>query len=85
VMVYVCLDKRITTPPSWMSGWSLYSGELQTSDTGNPTRRIFGKSFPAGKITLGGNRDNSMPKGRNMYTVVIVPIYTGVDRWMVYR
>lgn len=73
VMVLVGLDKRITTLPAWLKGWTKRSERQLINDVNGPERVFYAKKFSKGKITLGSNRDAKMPTGRSMYTVVILP------------
>lgn len=85
VVVYVGIDQRIATPPSWLQDWQKESIQLQDTDHGSPARILYSKRFPAGKISLGPNREPGMPSGQSMYSVVIVPQVTAVRDWMIYR
>ena len=84
VIVYVAIDKRITKLPTWLSSWSVMADPLITTDTGEKNRRVYSKKFAAGQVTLGPNRDQSMTKGYSMYSVVIVPVVTGIKDWNLY-
>ena len=84
VIVYVAIDQRIGTPPTWFSSWAVLSDPLITTDPDEPKRRVYSKKFAQGHITLGPNRDASMPSGRSMFTVVISPIITGAKDWKIY-
>lgn len=87
VIVYVGIDQRITTLPGWLKSWTKLtqsSQRLNVNDPGSATRILYSKRFAKGKVVLGSNRDASMPKGRSMYTVVIVPEITGVQEWEIY-
>nr|MBA3966001.1 fibronectin type III domain-containing protein [Nitrospirales bacterium] len=66
VSVSVAHDVRITPKPSWLSTFTDTGANLVTSDT---TLRLFGRSFRAGTITLGGNAGN----GYSMYSVIVQP------------
>ena len=83
-VVYVAIDKKITTPPTWLSSWAVLSDSLLVNDSGRPARRIYSRKFVKGHVTLGPNRNSTMPKGNSMYTVVISPIVTGVKEWPLY-
>ena len=84
VIVYVAIDKRIATPPSWLSSWAVLSDPLISTDPGESDRRVYSRKFVQGHITLGPNRNASMEKGHSMYTVVISPVVTGAKDWMIY-
>lgn len=84
VVIFVGLAENIAAPPAWMNGWYKRGDKLTTND-GTAGRMLYEKRFPAGKITLGANRDSTMPTGKSMYTVVIVPTRNGVADWSLYR
>jgi hypothetical protein len=84
VWVIVALDSRITVPPQWMQGWSPRADGLTTTDS-NPGRILFATRFGAGHVTLGANRDDEMPTGNSMYTVIILPARNRVKDWKDYR
>jgi PKD repeat protein len=66
VTVYVAHDDRITTKPSWLGSFADTGDNLVTTDT---PLSVFVRNYPAGTITLGGNKGS---RGNSMYTVVIV-------------
>lgn len=84
VKIYIAIDNRITTPPSWLKSWAILADPLLTNDPANSGRTVYLKEFKAGHVTLGPNRNNGMTKGRSMYTVVIVPKVTSVNDWPAY-
>ncbi|MCJ8164629.1 DUF4082 domain-containing protein [Pontibacter sp. E15-1] len=53
--VYVAYDPRGTSLPSWLSSWQRLSDRLGVDDSKNSSMVLFSKSFPSGKVTLGGN------------------------------
>ncbi|MBD3320805.1 MAG: hypothetical protein GF350_06900 [Chitinivibrionales bacterium] len=65
VTVYVALDERISTPPSWLNDFKSTGVQLK-SQAG--TFNLLQKIFDAGTVTLGGNHSNE-----SMYSVVIGP------------
>ena len=70
----VAHDARFETPPEWLRSWEKLEDLLYTDDWfAFPRDRVlYKKAFPAGTITLGGNRDLSMPLGLSMYSVILV-------------
>jgi hypothetical protein len=72
VTVVVALAGTITTPPKWLQGWTKRTDQLTTTDV-NKGRILYEESFNTGKITLGANRDSSMPTGNSMYSVIVLP------------
>jgi hypothetical protein len=69
--IYVAHDDRITTKPTWLSGFTDTGMLILNSDDTHPLS-IFKKNFPAGRVTLGGNVQTT-PSGNqfSMYTVII--------------
>jgi hypothetical protein len=67
--VYVALDVRITTIPSWIAAWT-DTGENLTSNglSGIETFRIYAKQFPPGTVTLGAQNAGTAV---SMYTVIV--------------
>ena len=69
--VYVLLDNRATSEPGWLDGsWSSNSDIVDTTDV---ERRVYFKSFPAGRVVLGGNMRSPAAGARSNYNVVIIP------------
>ena len=69
VLVYLARDARITKLPSWMTGWTK---SIDRIPSGDGWRNLYFKQFPAGTVSLGGNRDSSMSTGTSMYSVILV-------------
>jgi len=67
--VYVGRDIRIPEIPVWLLNFTDTGDEVVTSDT---TFRLFAKTFSAGAVTLGGNRDYGGDYRYSMYTVIVV-------------
>lgn len=64
--VYVGVDKRIATPPSWLGDWNNIGKEIQSSDA---TYVVYAKTYAAcSTVSLGGNYGNP---GQSMYMVAI--------------
>jgi PKD repeat protein len=67
VTVYVAFDVRSPTLPPWLESWTAVGEQVSTSDV---KRNLFSKDFPAGTVTLGGNR----PSGAgSMYNPIVKP------------
>lgn len=66
--VYVAMDKRATSTPAWLSGWTLTTQTLAVSDAPASPLRVYSRSFPAGPVTLGGNQ----PSGAGSHYVAVV-------------
>ncbi|MBN1866257.1 right-handed parallel beta-helix repeat-containing protein [Candidatus Sumerlaeota bacterium] len=83
--VVVTRDARFTTRPSWMNGWNAVSGTLSTNDS-SPSRNLYARDYPAGRVTLGSNRDVGMQSGLSMYNVIVVPdVRTAAKDWILYE
>jgi hypothetical protein len=69
--VYVVLDSRVTTPPSWLdSSWTLTGLTLTNNEVaGRNTFVIYSNTFPAGAVSLGENDNGNT--GVSMYTVIV--------------
>jgi hypothetical protein len=86
VRIYVALDERIASPPSWLSGWRRHSERLVATDDGSDIGRVlYSRMFPDGSVVLGPNREAGMATGRNLYTAVIVPEVAAAQDWEVYQ
>ena len=70
--VVVAVSAGLTTMPGWLKGWTRMSETLKTNDT-VPLRVLYKKSFPAGRITLGANREGERSTGQNPYSVIVTP------------
>ena len=68
--VIVAVDEKMTTIPAWLKSWTVRTQPLGTDDP-HPGRILYQKYFGKGKVTLGSNRDSTMPTGNSLYTVVI--------------
>jgi hypothetical protein len=74
---YVAYDKRATSSPSWLSsgnGWALTSETFNTTDSiGASPFKVYGKDFPAGSVTLGGNLQAPASGAQVNYVVIVKP------------
>jgi len=69
--VYVLLDDRATRIPAWLDGsWSSNSDMVNNTDV---PRRVYFKSFAAGRVVLGGNLRSPATGARSNYNVVVIP------------
>lgn len=84
VTIVVAVSENMTTIPSWLAGWTKRADKLVTND-GTANRTLYEKRFSPGQITLGANREKTMPTGKSMYTVVIIPIKNQARNWRDYR
>ncbi|HYG75239.1 MAG TPA: glycoside hydrolase family 44 protein [Planctomycetota bacterium] len=70
--VYVCYDKRVKTLPAWMSGWTLTSLSLSTTDKSSSPMKVYSKAFAAGKVVLGGNAQPPASGAQTNYIPILV-------------
>jgi len=68
--VYVAYDPRATTLPSWLSSWQKLTDRLGVDDSQISNLNLYSKSFPAGKVSLGGNMASPAKGAANNYLVV---------------
>ena len=52
--VFVCVDVRAARPASWLPGWAEQQETVRTAGTA-VSFRVYRRTFPAGKVVLGGN------------------------------
>jgi hypothetical protein len=69
--VYVALDKRLTTRPAFLNGWTLTSESVDFNNTTDVGYNVYSQHFSAGSITLGGNLESPASGTANMYMVFI--------------
>jgi hypothetical protein len=77
-LVHVAYDKRGTTLPGWLSdgSWQLTAERFSATD-GDPNMspmKVFAKQFPAGQVSLGGNRQEPAKGSSSNYVVIIKPL-----------
>jgi hypothetical protein len=79
VTIYVALADTIATPPSWLGTWDLLPDALHG-------RKLYAKKFLPGLVSLGPNRDEGMPTGKSMYSVIITATTwaTNAEEWVLY-
>jgi mono/diheme cytochrome c family protein len=72
--VFLGHDTRVAKHPAWLTdpnrGFSATDLEVSTSDA---RFRVYSRSFPAGRISLGGNTDDGLPGGKSNYLVILRP------------
>ncbi|WP_347159338.1 hypothetical protein [Pontibacter chitinilyticus] len=69
--VYVAYDPRASALPSWLSGWTKLSEKIGVNDSKISAVNLYSKSFPAGVVTLGGNKASPAAGTENNYFVVV--------------
>ncbi|MCZ7649484.1 MAG: Ig-like domain-containing protein [Planctomycetota bacterium] len=76
--VYVGYDKRATALPAWLDGsWTLTGESLASTDGAAGPMRVYAKSFPAGSVTLGGNKHGGNTGAGSHYVVIVAPSASG--------
>jgi hypothetical protein len=78
--VYVGFDKRASTVPTWLGGWTIVPETLAVTDSGASPMRIYSRSVSAGSMTLGGNMAAGGSGGIAHYVVVVKPATTTVAK-----
>ncbi|WP_202621794.1 malectin domain-containing carbohydrate-binding protein [Pontibacter russatus] len=68
--VYVAYDPRATALPSWLSGWQKLTDRIGVDDSKISYMNIYSKSFPAGAVSLGGNKQSPATGAENNYFVL---------------
>jgi hypothetical protein len=75
--VYVCYSALASQLPAWLNdgSWVPTSDACAVNDGVATPRFVYKKSFPAGKVTLGGNRESPAtgPSGYSNYLVIVGP------------
>ena len=90
--VLISLDHRTEGDglPGWLRDkrWKRHPLLLYTNDTPS-TRTLYMRDFPPGTVKLGPNRDENMPSGRRMYSIIVRPenpdSQAAPASWMLYR
>jgi hypothetical protein len=70
-IVYVAYDPRATALPAWLSGWQKLTDRLGINDPGISYLQFYSKTYPAGTVTLGGNRASPGAGALSNYVVVV--------------
>ena len=71
--VYVAYDLRATALPAWLSGWQKSTAKLGVADSKISNMNLYSKSFPAGKVSLGGNMASPAKGAETSYLVIAAP------------
>ncbi|WP_347158799.1 malectin domain-containing carbohydrate-binding protein [Pontibacter chitinilyticus] len=71
-IVYVAYDPRATALPSWLSGWTKLADRVGVDDSKISSMVLYSKSFPAGKVTLGGNMASPAAGAETNYLTMAV-------------
>ncbi|MBN2450972.1 MAG: HEAT repeat domain-containing protein, partial [Lentisphaeria bacterium] len=66
---YVAFDGRATDLPAWLRDWERTDLRLESTDAACRPG-LFRRAFPAGEVSLGGNR---APGAGSQYTVILQP------------
>ncbi|WP_161890523.1 Kelch repeat-containing protein [Pontibacter russatus] len=68
--VYVAYDPRATALPSWLSGWQKLTDRIGVDDSKISHMDLYSKTFAAGAVSLGGNKQSPAAGAENNYFVV---------------
>ncbi|WP_347160003.1 T9SS type A sorting domain-containing protein, partial [Pontibacter chitinilyticus] len=71
-IVYVAYDPRATALPGWLSGWTKLADRVGVDDSKISSMVLYSKSFPAGKVTLGGNMASPAAGAETNYLTMAV-------------
>jgi hypothetical protein len=69
--VYVAIDKRLTTLPAFLAGWTLTSESTDINSGVSAGYKVYSQHFAAGSVTLGGNIQPPASGNVSMYMVFI--------------
>src|SRR5688572_2040205 len=67
--MYVAYDPRATALPAWLSTWQKQASQIGINDSQISFMALYSKTFPAGRVTLGGNLASPAAGAQNMYFV----------------
>ncbi|WP_161888012.1 T9SS type A sorting domain-containing protein [Pontibacter russatus] len=68
--VYIAYDPRASVLPSWLSGWQKAADRIGVDDSQISHMNLYSKTFAAGKVSLGGNKQSPAAGAENNYFVV---------------
>ncbi|WP_233219008.1 Kelch repeat-containing protein [Adhaeribacter arboris] len=71
--LYIAYDARATVLPAWLNEWQNLTATLTSTDPIYGTYQLYSKTFPAGKVTLSGNKALPAAGVLSNYFVIIVP------------
>ena len=73
VTIYIAHDRRYTMKPSWLSTFNSTGESLTMQGTWSPVIfDLYKKSYPVGKIVLGGNIEPGEHGNYAMFTIIII-------------
>ena len=68
--VYVAYDPRAKALPAWLGGWQKLTDRVGVNDSKISYMVLYSKSFPAGKVSLGGPMVSPAAGAENNYFVI---------------
>jgi hypothetical protein len=71
--VYIAYDPRATVLPAWLSGFNKLALQIGINDPKITYMNVYSKTYPAGKVTLGGNLQSPAKGALNNYFVLAKP------------
>ena len=72
VDVYIAYDGGATARPNWMSGFTNTGLSVGTTDPNGPVMNLYVRTYPAGLITLGGNKLAGAAGVNTNYIAIVV-------------
>ncbi|MDQ3290283.1 MAG: cadherin domain-containing protein [Bacteroidota bacterium] len=74
--VYVAYDARAKVLPAWLSDWQKLPDTLTSNDPKYNIYILYSKTFPAGKVSIGGNLTPPAQGALSNYIAIVVPANT---------
>lgn len=68
--IFIAHDQRIRKKPDWLTSFSATGLTIETADANYD---LFVKTFPAGRVILGGNTLDGRPNRRSQYVAIVKP------------
>jgi len=69
--VYVAYDRRASSLPEWLRSFTPQGQGIGVTDGGASPLMLYGKRFPAGRVTLGGNQAKGASGAMSNYAVLL--------------
>ncbi|MCG2685951.1 hypothetical protein L6258_01105, partial [Candidatus Parcubacteria bacterium] len=69
--VFVAYDARAKALPAWLRSFTPVGGEIGVTGGGASRLAIYGREFPAGRVTLGGNQADGFAGVNANYVVLL--------------
>lgn len=69
--VYVAYDRRATSLPTWLQSFTATSDRVYVTDSTMSYFKLYQKSYPAGQVVLGGNKNGGGANAGSNYIVYV--------------